>query len=284
MPSTVGTAVAPDGTTLRTRSWAPGQAGPSKAVVLLVHGLGEHSGRYEHVGDGLAAAGYRVESFDLRGTGASGGRRMWVDRWERVHEDLEARLAAARQVASSRPLVLLGHSLGGLIALGYVIGERPKPDLLVVSAPGLEDGLPAWKKRLALALDRVVPNLRIDAGVGRGMLATKPRAGFVFAEDPLVETKSTVHGGAEGLREQRRVRTTIDALEQLPLPTLVVHGGDDRLVPTASSRRLERFPNVTRIVYPGLKHETHNEADSTTVADIVRWLDQQVPVLDSGHN
>jgi alpha-beta hydrolase superfamily lysophospholipase len=284
MASTVATALAPDGTTLRIRSWVPGGAGRPKAVLLLVPGLGEHSGRYEHVGEGLAASGYQVESFDLRGTGASGGRRMWVDRWDRVHEDLEARLAAARAVADGRPVVLMGHSLGGLIALGYAIGDRPKPDLLILSAPGLEDGLAAWKKRLAFVLDRVAPNLRINAGIGRGLLASKPRAGFVYVEDPLVETSSTVHGGAEGLREQARVRTAVDGLERLPMPTLVVHGGDDHLVPTRSSERLERLPGVTRIVYPGLRHETHNEADSTTVADIVRWLDQQVPVVDSGHN
>lgn len=283
MASTVGTALAPDGTTLRTRSWSPGVAAP-KGVVLIVHGFGEHSGRYEHVGDGLAQSGFRVEAFDLRGFGASGGRRAWVDRWATVHDDVEARLRAAREIADGRPVVLMGHSLGGLIVLGYVIGDRPKPDLLVLSAPGLEDGLPTWKKRLALLLDRVAPTLRIDAGIKREVLATRPRSGFAYADDPLVEQASTVHSGAESLREQARVRDAIDDLDHLPLPTLAVHGTDDRLVPPFASARLERFPEVTRIVYPGLRHETHNEVDSTTVADIVRWLDQQLPVLESGHN
>jgi alpha-beta hydrolase superfamily lysophospholipase len=284
MTSTVGIAQAADGTALRTRTWLAAGAGRPKAIVLLVHGLGEHSGRYEHVGEGLAGAGYRVESFDLRGFGASGGRRGWVDRWDTVLADVAGRLAVAREVAAGRPVVLMGHSLGGLIALGYAIGERPRPDLLVVSAPGLEDGLPAWKKRLAFALDRLAPTLRISAGIGRGMLATTPRPGFAYADDPLVETKSTVHGGAEGLREQARVREAIERLDHLPVPTFVVHGAEDRLVPPSASKRLERFPEVTRLVYPGLKHETHNEATSTTVADIVNWLDDQVAVLESRDN
>lgn len=284
MPSTVGTAGAQHGTLLRTRSWPQRGAGPPKAVILLVHGFGEHSGRYEHVGDGLAAAGYRVESYDLRGFGASGGRRTWVDAWSTVHDDLEGRLAAARAVADGRPVVLMAHSLGGLVALGYVIGPRPQPDLLVVSAPGLEDGLPAWKKRLALVLDRLTPGLRIDAGITRDVLASTPRSGFAYADDPLVESASTVHAGALSLREQARVRDAIDRLDHLPLPTLAVHGGDDSLVPPSASARLERLPEVTRIVYPGLRHETHNEAASTTVADIVRWLDEQLAVLESTHN
>ena len=284
MPSTVGTTRTPDGIDLRTRTWLAHGAGPPRAVVLIVHGFGEHSGRYEHVGDALADAGYRVESYDLRGFGASEGRRTWVDAWSTVHDDLEGRLAAAREVADGRPVVLMAHSLGGLIALGYVIDPRPKPDLLVVSAPGLEDGLPAWKKRLALLLDRVAPGLRIDAGIKRDVLATQPRPGFAYADDPLVENASTVHAGALSLREQGRVRDLLAGLDHLPTPTLAVHGADDVLVPPTASARLSRFPEVTRIVYPGLKHETHNEAASTTVADIARWLDEHVAVLESGHN
>ena len=281
MPSTVGTAHATDGTELRTRSWRAHGAGPPRASIVLVHGVGEHSGRYEHVGDALAAAGFNVEAYDQRGFGGSGGRRAWVDTWAVVHDDLQGRLEAAREAANGRPVVLLGHSLGGLISLGYVLGERPLPDLLVVSAPGLEDRLPGWKKRLAFVLDRIAPGMRIDAGIKRGMLVSSARDGFQYADDPLVVTATTVHYGALGLAEQARVRELIGRTSHLPLPTLAVHGGDDPLVPPTASARLERLPEVTRIVYPGLRHETHNEAASTTVADIAGWLDQQVAGLES---
>src|SRR6476660_4161191 len=128
--STTGRATARDGTELVVRTWLP--VGEPWAVVLLVHGLAEHSGRYEHVGQQLAAAGLDVDAYDQRGFGGSAGRRAFVDRWSQNHDDLEERLAAVRSAAGGRPVGLLGHSLGGLIALGYVLAEpaRPLPDLL----------------------------------------------------------------------------------------------------------------------------------------------------------
>jgi alpha-beta hydrolase superfamily lysophospholipase len=284
MPSTVGTTQSRDGTELRTRRWRSLGAGRPQAVVLLVHGFGEHSGRYEHVGDELAAVGFQVEAYDQRGFGGSTGRRAWVDSWSTVHGDLEERVAASTQEAEGRPVALYGHSLGGLIALGYTLADRPKPDLLVLSAPGLEDRVAAWKKRIALILDRIAPKLPIAAGIEREMLATSPRAGFQYGDDPLVETSSTVRFGALVLAEQARVNDALDRIEHLPVPTLAVHGGDDSLVPPSASGRLARFPEVTRIVYPGLRHETHNEATSATVADVARWLGEQVAVLESRHN
>jgi len=284
VPSSVGSARSADGTELRTRRWAALGSGPPRAVVLLVHGVGEHSGRYEHVGDELAAGGFEVDAYDQRGFGGSGGRRAWVDSWSTVHDDLEAQLAAVRASAGDRPIALYGHSLGGLIALGYTLAERPKPDLLVLSAPGLEDRLAGWKKWLAGALDRVAPKLRIPIGIDREMLVTTPRTGFQYADDPLVETSTTAHFGALGLAEQTRVRGLVERLDHLPVPTLAVHGADDMLVPPTASERLLRFPEVTRIVYPDLRHETHNEATSTTVTDVARWLEAQVAVLESSHN
>jgi alpha-beta hydrolase superfamily lysophospholipase len=284
MPSTIGTATMPDGTELRTRHWAAAGAGPGRAEVLIVHGVGEHSGRWEHVGEGLATAGFDVESYDQRGFGGSGGRRAWVDTWTTVHDDLEARLVAARTAANGHPVALYGHSLGGLIALGYTLADRPKPDLLILSAPGLEDRLAGWRKGLASTLDRLVPGLSISTGITAPMLAATPRAGFRYADDPLVLTGVTVHYAALGLAEQARVRGLVDGLDHLPVPTLAVHGAEDPIVPPSASARLVRLPEVTRIEYPGLRHETHNEAASRTVADIVTWLGDRLAVLESAHN
>ena len=280
----MGSARSTDGTELRTRRWRALGAGRPLAVVLLVHGFGEHSGRYEHVGDELAAVGFQVEAYDQRGFGGSTGRRAWVDSWSIVHQDLEERLAAATEDAAGRPVALYGHSLGGLIALGYTLAHRPKPDLLVLSAPGLEDRVAAWKKRLARILDRLAPTMRIAAGIDREVLATSPRPGFQYDDDPLVDTSSTVRFGTLVLAEQARLQAALERLDRLPVPTLAVHGGDDALVPPSASERLAHFPETTRIVYPGLRHETHNEATSTTVADVARWLDEQVAVLESRHN
>lgn len=284
MAAVTATARTGDGVELLTRLWPAVGPRPPRASILLVHGIGDHSGRFEHVGEGLAAAGFDVHAYDQRGFGASGGRRGWVDDWRTVHDDLEGRLAEARAAAGGRPVALYGHSLGGLIALGYALAERPQPDLLVLSAPGLEDELSPLTKTLARALASVTPGVRIPAGIDRAKLAAEPIAGFRYADDPLVETSVTARFGGLGLVEQARVRRLVDGLDRLPAPTLVVHGGEDRLVPLSASARLERFAEVTRIVYPGLRHETHNEVASRTVADVVAWLGEQVAVLESGHN
>lgn len=284
MPSTIGEATTWDGLRLLTRNWPAAGADPGWASVLLVHGLGEHSGRYEHVGGALAAAGLDVHAYDARGFGGSGGRRAWARDWDQVLDDLAERLAPIRAASDGRPVALYGHSLGGLIALDFTMARRPGPDLLVLSGPGLADCIPRWKHLLAPALDRVVPGLWMANGVGRDQLAADPAPSFTYADDPLVEDRSTVHLGAVGFAAQDRVRELVAGLERLPVPTLVVHGGADPLVPTESSEPLGRLPGVRRIVYPGLRHEIHNERGSPVVGDVAGWLREHVAVLESGHN
>jgi alpha-beta hydrolase superfamily lysophospholipase len=275
LPSTMttisGRVKGPD---LLVRHWPAGDN--AFASLLIVHGLGEHSGRYEHVGERLAADGVHVHAYDQRGFGGSGGPRAYVDTWDDIFDDLEERLAAARTTAPDLPAVLYGHSLGGLIALAYTLLDRPKPDLLVLSAPGLADRLPAWKRQLARVLDRVAPRLLVNNGIAEDQLTVDPRPDFVYADDPLMENRSTVRFGALGFANQASARRTVEGLEHLPVPTLVIHGADDPIVPVASSALLERFPEVRRIVYPGLRHEVHNENDSRALADIVAWLREQV--------
>ena len=135
--------LAPDGVALRTMRWQPAE--PAWAALLLVHGVGEHAGRYDHVGRQMAAAGIDVHAFDLRGFGASSGPRAYVERWSLFHDDLQARLSDVRAVSHGLPVVLYGHSMGGLIVLGYVLATipRPLPDLMVLSCPGLDSTIAA---------------------------------------------------------------------------------------------------------------------------------------------
>src|SRR5258705_115736 len=141
MASTVEHRAAPDGTALLARHWAV--AGEPWARLFIVHGLAEHSGRYEHVGERFAAAGIDTHGIDLRGFGASGGQRAWVDRWSQFHDDLEHWIAWLRTLSPAVPLVLYGHSMGGLVSLGYVLDARSLPDLLVASAPAISAAAPA---------------------------------------------------------------------------------------------------------------------------------------------
>jgi acylglycerol lipase len=268
--STTTTVTAGDGTELFVRHWAA--TGEPWASVLLIHGIAEHSGRYEHVGRWLAEAGLDVTGYDQRGFGASGGRRAWIDRWSRNHDDLEERLDGVRATAADRPVVIYGHSLGGLIALGYAVAERPRPqpDGYVLNAPALSAAIPAWKQAVARVLGRLAPDRSIPNDFDGGLLSRDPEVGRRYLADPLNQHATTACFASAAIREQRRVRK---ALTALPRPTLVTHGSEDRLVPPAASEPLAMLPGVTRRTYPDLRHETHNEPEGRQVIeDVVAWL------------
>ncbi len=264
---------AKDGTPLLLRHWTV-PAGEPWASVLLVHGLAEHCGRYEHVGAQLARAGLDVHGFDLRGFGGSGGPRASIDRWSQFHDDLEERLVALRSIAGSRPLVLFGHSLGGLIALGYVLDGRARPDLLVLSAPAIGARIPLWQRALVGTLRRVAPGLAISNRLDPDDLSCVSAVGEDYVRDPLNQHKSTVRFAHAAFGEQRRVAGSLD---RLTIPTFVVHGADDAIVPTDASQPLEGHAGVTRKVYPGLRHELHNEVSGPqVVADELEWIRDRV--------
>lgn len=247
------------------REWTP--AGASKAHIVLVHGLAEHSGRYERTGDLLADAGFAVRGFDLIGAGGSGGRRWDIDDWTRYHGQVQRHLDWAREQGG--PVVLMGHSLGGLIALGYLLSDRPEPDLAVLSAPSLSGGA-EWQKVAAKLLGGLVPTVAMPNPVNGEHLSRDPQVAEDYFADPLVITKSTIRFGKNAFAEIERVKGELGSLD---VPTLVIHGGEDFLVPTASSEALGALDVVDRKVYTGLRHETLNEPEGPeVVADIVAWL------------
>ena len=292
MPSIVRHVSAADGTDVLVRHWPADEAeaggawaGRPWAYVLLVHGLSEHSGRYEHVGDQLTGAGLDVTAYDHRGMGGSGGVRGDVVHWSKFHDDLADRLGEVRAGAHGRPTVLYGHSLGGLIAAGYLLSERPKPEFAVLSSPALDSTLPAWKKRVAVVAARVRPTLALATDIDGETLSRDPSVAAATVDDPHCVKVSTVRFGAEGLAEQARVRAV--ASGGFGIPTLVFHGLDDGLVPARATELLEGAPLVERRTYPGLRHELHNEPEGPEVIDsIVVWLRQQAaggPGGSAGH-
>jgi acylglycerol lipase len=288
MPSIVSHVRAADGTDILVRRWPVDEAeagdawaGPPWASVLLVHGLGEHSGRYEHVGDQLTGAGLEVWSYDHRGMGGSGGRRGDVERWSRYHDDLGDRLAAVRVGAGGRPVVLYAHSLGGLIVAGYLLGDRPKPDLAVLTSPALDSTLPGWKKRLAPMLARVAPTISIANDIDGSTLSRDPSVAARTVDDPSCVKVSTARFGAEALAEQARVRH--EAPRGFGIPVLVLHGEDDGLVPVMASEVLATAPGVERRTYPDLRHELHNEPEGTGIVDeVIAWLRQRTAGASPG--
>jgi acylglycerol lipase len=260
-----------DGSGLLVRHWQAGQT--PWARIEIVHGLAEHSGRWEHVGESLAAAGLEAAAADLRGFGESAGPRADIDRWDRFHDDLGERLAVRRAAAPPLPVVFYGHSLGALTVLGYALSDRPRPELLVLSAPAVDDDLAAWKHRSAPVMARLAPRLRIPNGVTIDQLAAAPRPGMIYEEDPLVIRSTTARFGALAFAEQARVRQALARLDALPIPTLVLRGADDPVVPARAFDALARLGGVTARTYPEMRHEIHNERGGGGVlADVVAWI------------
>lgn len=268
MTSTIASVAARDGLPLQERRWPA--VGELRGFVLLVHGLGEHTGRYERAGSIFAATGLDVVGLDLRGFGGSGGRRGHVDAMDIWLVDLQDRLAARRIEAAGRPVILFGHSIGGLVALVYAESDRPQPDLLVLSSPALAADLPAWKKTLVRTLGRIAPTVSVANGLDGDLLSRDPAVGVDYVADPLNVHTSTTRLGLVLLEGQD---TAIRHVSRLRIPTLVVHGGDDRLIPTACTEILASVPGVERRVYPGLRHEMLNEPEGPQVAaDIAVWI------------
>lgn len=268
----VGSAPTLDGLDLRTYTWPA--SGPARAHLLLVHGIAEHAGRYPHVAARLAAAGILMHAYDQRGFGGSGGARAYVDRWSQYHDDLEGRLADVRANAGGLPVVLYGHSMGGLIALGYTLDpSRPQPDLLVLSAPAIDAKVPEWKRVLAAVLSRSVPRFAIANTFPKGGLSSDPAVESAYLADPIAVHRTTARLGASLFDEQDRVKKLLSSKQPLPVRTYVLHGSDDPIVPEWASRTLEGRANVTRRVYPGLHHETHNEPSGAEIVDdTARWI------------
>ncbi len=253
-----------DGTSLLARSWPT--TGEPWGSVLVVHGLGEHSGRHDATAGPFAADGLVATSFDHRGFGASDGRRAYVDRWEDYLDDIEDRLAAGR--VSGLPSAIYAHSLGGLLAADYLLAGRTLPDVAVMSAPALGGGN-AVLRLLARALDRVRPTFVLANPWDGARIARDPRPPVVSEPDPLSVPRTTVRLGNLLFQAMDRVHARLDERGGFPVPTLV---------PTASTEFLEQFESVERRVFPDVRHEPHHDPiDGARIVDeIVAWLGERL--------
>lgn len=260
----------PDGVALHTRRWSP--PGPSRATIVLVHGIAEHGGRYEHVGRTLAAAGFDTRATDLRGFGESGGTRAYVDSFDDYLNDLQADVEAARR--EGVPTVLLGHSMGGLIVFLYLVSDRPAPDLAILSAPALDAEVPVVKRAAARILSRVAPRLALPNDLDGSQLSRDAAVGEAYFADPLVHAKTTARLGAELLAAMKRSRS---AAARIEVPTLLIHGGADTIVPPETTAPLADLPAVDRRLFPAFRHESFNEAGgSEAIAAVAEWLEEKL--------
>ena len=269
-----------DGLALHLREWpAPGAA---RGTVLIVHGLGEHIGRYAHVAARLTAAGWHVAGHDQRGHGASEGGRGVLAHADSLLRDLALVIDAVR-AAHPGPLVLLGHSLGGLVAARFVAGGvAPTPaerewhrsvDALVLSSPALNAGMSSAQRLLLAATAPLTPNLAVGNGLQAEWLSHDAAVVQAYRDDPLVHDRIT----------PRLAQFIVDAgtlvqkrAAQWSVPTLLLYAGADRCVAPAGSRSFAAIvPQgvVTAREWPALFHEIFNEPEQDEVLGVlVGWL------------
>ena len=273
VPEDVEAVTQPDGTTTIVRHWRSSQ--PALARVVVLHGLGEHSGRYARTGSILANMGLDVQAPDLRGFGASSGPRGRVTRIDDWLDDAARIIEGIRSAKDGRAIALLGHSMGGLLATLYAESERPAPDLMVLDAPAIATRRSRVERLSLHAAAVFVPDREMKGRFDGALLSRDSSVGVAFEGDPLNHLPLAFRLADQLLSAQRIARRNLD---HLTLPTLVTHGEDDPIVPVDVSRLLLQLPNVERRVYPGLRHETFNEPEGPeVVADIGRWMIARLP-------
>jgi acylglycerol lipase len=261
------------------QSWLPAKA--PIAAVVMVHGLGEHSGRYEHVAAMLVDAGCAVYALDHRGHGRSGGPRVLIDRWQNAVADMDSVVDYVRTQQRGKPLFLLGHSMGGALSLAYAVRHQEKLNGLMLSGPAVAlDGAPPLIGPIAKILARVAPRLGLF-GIDPSVVSRDLRSAAAYEADPL-----NAHGKvpAGTLAEIVRVVEYLPHhLRKLELPLLIQHGGDDKLAGVSGSRRvIAKVGSADKqlIVYDGLYHEIFNELPqdrAQVFEDLRRWLETHVP-------
>jgi acylglycerol lipase len=259
------------------QAWLPD--GKVKAVLLVVHGVAEHSGRYLNIVNHFVPLGYAVYGLDHIGHGRSDGQRVYIDRFEDYTEPLNSFYTMVKSWQVGKPIFILGHSLGGLIVSYYLLDHQQDFAGAIISAAGVKLG------------DSITP---LTITVGKLLSKIAPRAGLLaldatqiskdqavvnaYVNDPLVYTgKITARLGAEMLRAMTRVSADVGKIN---LPMIIVQGKDDKLVDPAGSQMLYDKSSSTDKslkMYPGLYHEVFNEPEKEQVlTDVEKWLDLHI--------
>ncbi|MFQ5417755.1 MAG: alpha/beta hydrolase [Myxococcota bacterium] len=258
------------------RSWLPAEP---ERVLLVVHGLAEHSGRYDHFGAWFAARNAAVHAYDQRGHGRSAGVRGYVRRFSEFLDDLDAVLRYVRGLHPGLPVCLVGHSMGGLVVSAFTRERQPDVAAVVTSGAALKlrPDVSTGSVRMARLLSRVLPRLRFEVAFDPADLAGDPEVGRKYLDDPLVFRKITVSLAREIFGAIER---TGGGGADVRLPMLMLHGEADPICPVEGSCAFfEDLPHAGKRLhtYPGLLHEIFNEPSHEKVfEDLQRWLDERM--------
>ncbi len=268
--------VSNDGLKLFAQQWEP--QGEAKAAISLVHGHGEHSGRYSYWAERLNGAGYAVLAIDLRGHGRSAGRRGDSPSFDHYADDVTILLEKTEEQFSGKPIFLYGHSLGGLIVLFTLIQRRPQIRGAVVTSPVLQTAVAEQKAKVAAAkiLGSVFPKVTLPSGLNQEALSRDPEVIEAYRNDPLVHDKGS-------LRMAKQMLSAIEYVlkrgEEIEVPLLLMHGTGDQITYAAGCEQLNQAMrgDCTLKLYHDYYHELHNEPEKDEIFGYLRgWLDQKL--------
>lgn len=269
----------PDGQPLCLHDWPLPLA---RGGVLIVHGLGEHAGRYDRLARWFNARGYAVRSYDQRGHGRTPGPRGALQHADDLLADLSVVHADYARTLGAAP-ILLGHSMGGLVALRAVLDERITPQTLVLSSPALRSHASPGLRRLAATLAQLLPNLRLRNGLDLERLSHDPQVATAYHSDPLCHDRVSPRLADFIFRAGA---SCIDDAARLEVPTLLLVAGDDTLVDATGSRDFSavasRTKKLTTRYFAGLYHELLNEAEpgrSQVLMQLEDWLEKSPPSI-----
>jgi len=267
-----------DGTVFCVQGWEP-DSGKPKASIALIHGLGEHAGRYAHVGKVLTDAGYALAGFDLRGHGKSGGARGHVSSLETYMQDIRQFSQLVAQRYPDTPGFLYGHSLGGLLALAYAIQYGAGLKGVVVTGPALRTALQEQKAKITMVrlLGSLLPGMTVQSGLDPAAVSRDPAVVQAYRADALIHYSTSLGFGKAALQA---IDLCFARAGELPAPLLIVHGqGDTIAYPSGSEdfAKLVRLAggDVTMRLWDCLYHEVHNEPEKAEVFKLmIGWLDK----------
>ena len=266
-----------DGLEIYSKAWVP--SGDAKGVVCLVHGVGEHIGRYQPDGEALVERGYILAGFDQRGFGKSAGQRGHTPSLEAYLKDIDSFLGEITRRYPDQPRFLYGHSMGGVLVLAYTPLRRPAVAGVVATGPGLKSSIEEQKLKVLLSkiLGKVLPTKTFTSGVDPQMCSRNPEVAEELKHDPLCHFIITASWGRSMLGA---LDIVFENAPRFPLPLLLMHGTKDEIAyPRGSQMFADLAPKdkVTLKMWEGFKHELHTDPDKAEVFKYMAdWLDKQL--------
>lgn len=273
--STLSTYTASDGDNIAMQDWPLPDGLQLRGIVIVVHGLGEHAGRHDMLARRLNGWGFAVRGYDQYGHGESAGGRGLLPTPTRLVDDLADIIDSTRlRMPARAPLILFGHSMGGLVAGRLVSQGLRRVEGLVMSSPLLDPGLSPLQKFLLATLPRVAPNLTVGNGLDASFISHDPQVVDAYRRDPRVHDRVS---GRMGRFIANAAAATVASAPGWKVPTLLMYAGDDRLVNPAGSRAFSAAAPrrvVTAKCFDGMFHEIFHESDPEPVYQVLRqWLD-----------